>query len=787
MKRTVSLLTITLLLVSMFTATFGIRARARNARTAPNATRMSYVAEYASTSSSSPGFMETSEYLVGSVAVGVVFLQCDGTYDYPFENWTSSQESNVMTEIQTGLTNWETCAHHQNPPVDLTFEIVDTRYRVPVSCEPIRHPHTWEEFWIADAMGYLGYNDNGDYRNMTRAYINNLRSQAHKTWSFAIFVVIDTNASGHTRQQGFTDINPDTGGNWFAWSLFGGSYLVMTYDNAGWGIEEMHRVCAHEVGHIFCATDEYNGRTEYSGYLNVSDIEHSNCLMDNYMDFSISNGTRGQVGWLDSNHNSIYDVVDTYPNTTLVPYSPDPADSAYLRYTGTVVDVPRSNDNPNPYVSNKNVSINTISGVEYRMDGDVWLEAWAVDGAFDGPEEDYAFYIFVPSAGVHTVEVRGNNSVGNLETSYASDVVTVPDNLFPICIRTDGSVDPTTAPIQRNGDVYILTNNITRARSSGIIVEKDNAILDGAGYTIQGDSFWGPGTGVILNGRSNITIANITIIAFTEGIYLSGCSNNTICRNNITSNCCDGVRLEDSSNNLILENNISANAQLGEGLFAGITLWSSTNNSIVRNNIDANDLGGIYLFSSSNNNSIVGNDITNNYWGLDVDSSSDNSISENNITNSTQDGIYLYDSSSNSIYHNNFIDNFQQASGYYTANGWDAGYPSGGNYWSDYVGTDLHSGPYQNETGSDKIGDTPYAMDADNADRYPLIYPYGYVPSPDFNNDRIIDIFDLVRMALAYSSMPSMPNWDPYVDLNQDSTIDIFDIVVVALHFGETS
>jgi len=67
-----------------------------------------------------------------------------------------------------------------------------------------------------------------------------------------------------------------------------------------------------------------------------------------------------------------------------------------------------------------------------------------------------------------------------------------------------------------------------------------------------------------------------------------------------------------------------------------------------------------------------------------------------------------------------------------------------------------------------------------------LIYPYGYVPSPDFNNDGIIDIFDIVRMALAFGSIPGMPNWDPYVDLNQDGTIDIFDLVVVALRFGET-
>jgi len=52
-------------------------------------------------------------------------------------------------------------------------------------------------------------------------------------------------------------------------------------------------------------------------------------------------------------------------------------------------------------------------------------------------------------------------------------------------------------------------------------------------------------------------------------------------------------------------------------------------------------------------------------------------------------------------------------------NRWDGGYPGGGNYWSDYTGVDLFSGPLQDQPGSDGIGDTPYVVDADSADRYP--------------------------------------------------------------------
>jgi hypothetical protein len=53
-----------------------------------------------------------------------------------------------------------------------------------------------------------------------------------------------------------------------------------------------------------------------------------------------------------------------------------------------------------------------------------------------------------------------------------------------------------------------------------------------------------------------------------------------------------------------------------------------------------------------------------------------------------------------------------------SANFWDNG--SLGNYWSDY----LTKYPNASEVGNTGIGDTPYVIDADNVDHYPLMYPY---------------------------------------------------------------
>jgi hypothetical protein len=61
-------------------------------------------------------------------------------------------------------------------------------------------------------------------------------------------------------------------------------------------------------------------------------------------------------------------------------------------------------------------------------------------------------------------------------------------------------------------------------------------------------------------------------------------------------------------------------------------------------------------------------------------------------------------------------------------NYWDDGYPSGGNYWSDYTGEDLFSGPNQSIPGSDGIGDIPRKIPAmlpeyENYDFYPFMEP----------------------------------------------------------------
>lgn len=92
---------------------------------------------------------------------------------------------------------------------------------------------------------------------------------------------------------------------------------------------------------------------------------------------------------------------------------------------------------------------------------------------------------------------------------------------------------------------------------------------------------------------------------------------------------------------------------------------------------------------------------------------SQNSVIRNNLIKNNERAISL-GGSSNKIYHNDFIDN--TSPGFVLGennNVWDDGYPSGGNYWSDYTGVDADG---------DGIGDTAYAVGG-IIDRYPLMNP----------------------------------------------------------------
>ncbi|MDH7477489.1 MAG: pectinesterase family protein [Candidatus Bathyarchaeota archaeon] len=210
---------------------------------------------------------------------------------------------------------------------------------------------------------------------------------------------------------------------------------------------------------------------------------------------------------------------------------------------------------------------------------------------------------------------------------------------------------------------------------------------------------------------SFVTFKGFTVRNAVAGIYLSERAIQNTVENNLVINNIEGIWIITAHQMSYGENHVIKNNIIANNVY-GLRLSGCEYNAIFQNKIKNNTEVGIMLEvhptqyperRGSHNNLIFQNVITENKIGIYI-------VGENNV-----------------IYHNNFINNTKNVHVYNITsynNFWDNGYPSGGNYWSDYAGVDLYSGPYQNITGSDGISDTPYIIDENNVDNYPLMGPF---------------------------------------------------------------
>ena len=333
-----------------------------------------------------------------------------------------------------------------------------------------------------------------------------------------------------------------------------------------------------------------------------------------------------------------------------------------------------------------------------------------------------------------------------------AETIIVPDNYPTIQAAINAANNGDTVYVKSG--VYQQLTDIEINKSISLIgQDKETTIISGV--------YWPPGTMItqgvndfVVINADNVTIEGFTFLNGLDAcvVYGSGC---LISQNNFINNN-DGVDLKADGNTVsncffngttdvsvvvfYTDNNTVTSNVIQKSYFAGIYVDGGSNNTVMGNEVnDCADFGTI-LDMFSVNNTVANNEIANcgfedtpaplNFWNsgivLNVYSDS-NQIVENNVSDNKIGLSQRYYSNNNSIYHNSFIDNQVQVKEVDgipdCANLWDNGYPSGGNYWSNYGGTDSFHGPYQNVTGSDGIGDTPYVIDANNTDHYPLMLP----------------------------------------------------------------
>ncbi len=368
----------------------------------------------------SPDYAETSEFLIGRVAVGIILPESDGRTDTSTEDWTEEERATVLSEIGAALDWWAAL----EPNAHLTFIYDDgTAAPIPTGYEPISRAYSDEALWIGEVMAAQGYTQTS-YFDQVRSYNNDLRDIHDTDWAFTIFVV----DSSHDDDQRFADGS-------FAYAYLGGPFLVMTYGNSGYGPQNMDAIAAHEIGHIFLALDQYQAAhqscTRQSGYLGVENLnsQYGDCPSNEpsimrgqvapYTGGDIDPYARGQIGWRDSDGDGILDPLDTTLSIVSSGYVTDVAQSNVLTFTGSVRDDPFSSP------IRRSVTINIITHIQYRVTDGEWTAAQPTDGAFDEPQEEFTFTPPPLPTGEHEVEVRVLDSAGNEMTQTIATVSAV--------------------------------------------------------------------------------------------------------------------------------------------------------------------------------------------------------------------------------------------------------------------------------------------------------------------------------------------------------------------------
>jgi parallel beta-helix repeat protein len=266
------------------------------------------------------------------------------------------------------------------------------------------------------------------------------------------------------------------------------------------------------------------------------------------------------------------------------------------------------------------------------------------------------------------------------------------------------------------GDSGIELNNVENCRVTSNIIVSNGIygiyLISSNWNNVIGNSVSNNYYGMCVRSSNNNYIYDNKVYSNNdEGILLDVSSGNNISCNAILGNTRDGICLVSSSNNDIYSNNVT-----GYGWY-GIFIWDNSDGNYISGNIASGGEHGVLFFEYCNNNDVIGNTISNNDYGID--------FMDSNCFG-------------NRVYHNNLIENLWQGSDV-TDNGnqWHDGYPSGGNYWSNFDDPgegafDDFNGVNQNILGYDGIvdqglpsgGKNPYLIDLDSRDDYPLIEPF---------------------------------------------------------------
>jgi parallel beta-helix repeat protein len=303
------------------------------------------------------------------------------------------------------------------------------------------------------------------------------------------------------------------------------------------------------------------------------------------------------------------------------------------------------------------------------------------------------------------------------------------DNAYPFCVGFD-QLDHYIQDIDTSNTVegkpvyyWINRHDMTVPSDAGCAV-----IVNSTRITVKNLAFRRNFGSVTLAFTTYSSITNLTLIDNGEGINLDHSNHNMITNNKAVNSFFAGIFLDRSDSNSISNNTVTNTTG------CGIWLEDTYSNTVTGNNVTYTFAGcgpqewdgSAILVDDSSSCNIIGNNLTENEYGILVGGVAlDDTVAENTIAKSLRN-VVLYETQNCTIYNNNFLEPQKQQIWAYDAETvyrLGNGYRSGGNYWSDYTGYDQNG---------DGVGDTPYCVDQNHQDLYPLMSPYGSPPLPTY-------------------------------------------------------
>ena len=430
---------------------------------------------------------DTAEFLLGDVVVNVVFMESNGAIDPSTEDWNPELTAQVKSNIEAGAQWWsDTLASFSDVhELNFTFDYQYADDPIETSYEPISRRSQDAVLWVEEFFRTVDVPSASGFTTEIREF-NHQQRVAHGThWSFTIFVV---NAENDLDDRFGNATASDTEFK-RAFAYPGGQFIVMPHSRPA-------ATVAHELAHMFWAHDEYSNGDSYTarrGYYATQNTNGANGHPDPssressilaatsipFENHAISQSGRETLGWRDSDGDGIFDVLDVehaiQGTATLDPTT--------RRVTFEGSSSVQALPNQNTAGTQNDITINRITGLQYRFDDGPWhdlltLDAYQVDATASTPPipqgtTSVAFRTIDHRIGVTSAEITTTIQIG-------TPVLQNPVN------RYDVNNDTHVAP----NDVLTLVQAINRNTIDLTTSGPPYLDVSGDGFVSPADVLW---------------------------------------------------------------------------------------------------------------------------------------------------------------------------------------------------------------------------------------------------------------------------------------------------------